>query len=68
DVHGVQITKVAKGSPAARIGLQDGDIIIGINRQQVKNLGELRKILDSKPPVIAMNIQRGDASLYILLR
>ena len=68
DVHGVQITKVAKGSPAARIGLQDGDIIIGINRQQVKNLGDLRKILDSKPPVIAMNIQRGDASLYILLR
>ncbi|MGL4545657.1 MAG: Do family serine endopeptidase [Plesiomonas sp.] len=66
--HGVQITKVTKGSSAARIGLQNGDVIIGINRQPIANLGELRKVLDSKPPVIAMNILRGDASLYVLLR
>ncbi|MGL5006217.1 MAG: Do family serine endopeptidase [Plesiomonas sp.] len=66
--HGVQVTKVDKGSSAARVGLQNGDVIVGINRQPIANLGELRKVLDSKPPVIAMNILRGDASLYILLR
>ncbi|MDN6633764.1 MAG: PDZ domain-containing protein, partial [Enterobacterales bacterium] len=47
---------------------QKGDIILGVNQQPVANLGELRKIMDSKPPVLALNIQRGDNSLYLLMQ
>ena len=67
-VAGVKIVDVAPRSPAAQSGLEKGDIIIGVNRQRVKDLAELRKIIEAKPGVIALNIQRGNASLYLVLR
>ncbi|ANG91603.1 serine endoprotease DegP [Enterobacteriaceae bacterium 155047] len=65
---GVVVSEVKANSPAARIGLKKGDVIIGANQQPVKNIAELRKILDSKPAVLALNIQRGDTSLYLLMQ
>lgn len=65
---GVKVTKVRKNSPAQKIGLQKDDIIVGINRQKIKNLGELRKALDKNKGVLALNIQRGNNSLYIVIR
>jgi serine protease Do len=41
---------------------------MGANQQPVKNIAELRKILDGKPTVLALNIQRGDTSLYLLMQ
>lgn len=43
-------------------------MILGVNQQPIQNLGELRKILDSKPSVLALNILRGDTSLYLLMQ
>ncbi|RTF86575.1 serine endoprotease DegP [Serratia marcescens] len=63
---GVKVDSVKAGSAAARIGLKKGDVILGVNQQPIQNLGELRKILDSKPSVLALNIQRGDSQLYLL--
>ncbi len=65
---GVVVNNVKANSPAARIGLKKGDVIMGANRQPVKNIAELRKILDSKPSVLALNIQRGDTSIYLLMQ
>ncbi|WJV54279.1 serine endoprotease DegQ [Prodigiosinella aquatilis] len=65
---GVIIDSVTKDTPAAKIGLQKGDIIVGINRERVENISQLGKILKSKPSVIALNIMRGDQSIYLLLR
>ena len=65
---GVVVSEVKANSPAARIGLKKGDVIIGANQQPVKNIAELRKILDSKPNVLALNIQRGDTTLYLLMQ
>ncbi|CNH15609.1 serine endoprotease [Yersinia aldovae] len=65
---GVKVDSVKAGTAAARIGLKKGDIIMGINQQPVQNLGELRKILDTKPSVLALSIQRGDTSLYLLMQ
>ena len=65
---GVVVNNVKAGTPAAQIGLKKGDIIVGANQQPVKNIAELRKILDSKPSVLAMNIQRGDTSIYLLMQ
>ncbi|MBT0720145.1 serine endoprotease DegP [Rosenbergiella collisarenosi] len=63
---GVQVEAVKAGSTAARIGLRKGDIILGVNQQPIANLGELRKVLDSKPAVLALNIKRGNDVLYLL--
>jgi serine protease Do len=65
---GVVVNSVKTGSQAARIGLKKGDIILGANQQPVKNIAELRKILDSKPSVLALNVKRGDTTLYLLMQ
>ena len=63
---GVHVDTVKAGSTAARIGLRKGDVILGVNQQPIANLGELRKVLDTKPAVLALNIKRGNAVLYLL--
>ncbi|EOD4107817.1 serine endoprotease DegP [Yersinia enterocolitica] len=65
---GVKVDSVKPGTAAARIGLKKGDVIMGVNQQPVQNLGELRKILDTKPSVLALSIQRGDTALYLLMQ
>ncbi len=65
---GVRIESVEKNSPAAQIGLQKGDIITAVNRNPVANISELRKIIGTKPAVMALNIIRGEENIYLLLR
>lgn len=67
-MKGVAITKIKPNSLAEQRGLKSGDVIIGINRQKVENLGQLRKILESKPSAIALNIIRGDSNFYLLVQ
>lgn len=67
-VPGVKINEVTARSAADAAGLEKGDIIIGINRQRVRSLNDLRQIIQSKPDVIALNIQRGNSSIYLVLR
>jgi serine protease DegQ len=68
DNSGVLVSEVARNSPAARLGLQDDDMIIAVNRLRVSNLGELRSALDNSKGVIALNIKRGNTVLYLLIR
>ncbi|KMV70317.1 serine endoprotease [bacteria symbiont BFo2 of Frankliniella occidentalis] len=65
-LKGIHVDAVKAGSTAARIGLRKGDVILGVNQQSIANLGELRKVLDTKPAVLALNIKRGNAILYLL--
>lgn len=65
---GVRVTNIDEKSLAARYGLLKGDIIIGLNRSPIKNLGELRKALEKKPAVLALEVQRKDAVLYLIIR
>lgn len=67
-VKGVLITSVTPKSLAEQRGLKKGDVIIGVNRQKVENLGQLRKILDAKPSAIALNIVRGNTNFYLLIQ
>jgi Do/DeqQ family serine protease len=66
--NGVVISNIESRSPASRIGLQDGDVIIGINRKKVDNLVQLRTELDNAKGVIALNVKRGISSLYLVIR
>lgn len=65
---GVNVDAVEKSTPAEQFGLQKGDVIVGLNRTKVENLAELRKLLEAKPPLLALNVIRGDESIYLLLR
>lgn len=65
---GIKIDEVVKGSPAAQAGLQKEDVIIGVNRDRVNSIAEMRKVLAAKPAIIALQIVRGNESLYLLMR
>lgn len=65
---GITVTTVEKSSPAAQAGLHQDDVIVGVNRTRVQSIAEMRKVLESKPAVIAQQIIRGNDTLYILLR
>ena len=65
---GVRIASVAQGSPAAANGLQEGDLIEGVNRTKVKNLKSLKAILKDKKGTSALKIRRGNSQLYLVLR
>ena len=65
---GIKIDSVEKSSPAAQAGLQKDDVIIGVNRDRVNSIAEMRKVLEAKPSIIALQIVRGNESIYLLLR
>lgn len=65
---GVMLTEVAERSPAAQLGLQKGDVIIGVARTKVNNVAELRDILSKAKGVIALQVQRENAVYYVLIR
>ncbi|MDP5136660.1 Do family serine endopeptidase [Rheinheimera baltica] len=65
---GVKIDSIANNTAAEQIGLQANDVIVGVNRQRIANLAELRKMLDNRSGVAALNIRRGNTNLYVLIR
>lgn len=65
---GIEITSINDNSPAARVGIEQGDVIRGVNRTAVTSLAELRSIINEIPGVVALNIQRDGSSLYLVLR
>lgn len=67
-VKGVKVTNIDEKSQAARYGLQKDDIILGLNRQPIRNLGELRKALEQEPNVLALEVKRSDNILYLIIR
>lgn len=66
---GVLVSELQDRSPAARIGLQEDDVIVGVNRTRVNNLNELERVLqDAADGVIALNVRRDNRSLFLVIR
>jgi S1-C subfamily serine protease len=57
---------VEAGSPAAQRGLRAGDVIIGVNRRKVSNLGEFQQYAQGQS--LLLNIRRGNANLILPIR
>lgn len=68
DVKGVYAAEVAAGSPAWRLGLRTGDIIIAVNRKNVNSVAEFERAAKASKGVLALNVLRGDAQLFIVVR
>jgi len=65
---GVVATDVRPGSPGAEAGLQSSDVIIELDRDEVKDTGELQAKLDGDEERILMLIRRGDSTLYVPMK
>ncbi len=54
--------------PAARAGLQRGDVILAFNNQPVTGIAELRALLERAGNRFALLIQRGEARIFVPVR
>jgi serine protease Do len=51
--------------PAAKAGIQPGDVILGVNNQPVKSVDQLRQIVDRAKGNVALLVQRENARVYV---
>jgi serine protease Do len=54
--------------PAAKAGLQNGDVILGINNQAITSVEQFRKLLDAAGNRFALLIQRGGSRIFLPIR
>ena len=54
--------------PAAKSGLQPGDVIIGVNNQPITGIEQFRKLLDAAGNRFALLIQRGGSRIFLPVR
>lgn len=67
-IGGVYVYGMKQGSPAVATGLEPGDIIVSINRHQVRNLQEAVQKLNGNQRQLLLNIQRGNTAFFLLIR
>jgi serine protease Do len=67
---GVQVTQVKADGPAARAGVQPGDVVVELQRQPIRTVGDYAGALASLRPgeMALLRLQRESASIYIAVR
>ena len=66
---GAMVTTLDPRSPAARTGLREGDIIIGVNRRPVKDVADLQaRLKDAGKGELLLHIRRGPGALFLLVQ
>ncbi len=66
-VEGILLSKIEKSSYAWRSGLRPGDIIVSANRYRVRNLDQLKQVVDPRRALL-INIQRGPEAFFLVLQ
>ncbi|NNC77274.1 MAG: DegQ family serine endoprotease [Woeseiaceae bacterium] len=64
---GIAVTAVEQDSPAAQRGLREGDVIIQVNRRNVRTMADLIGIA-SENSILFLLVQRGDRQLMLQIR
>ncbi len=65
---GVVVTEISPASPAAQSGLKVGDVILELNRQEVKNVGDFDKLYRSAArKELALLVFRDGQAGYLIL-
>ena len=62
------VAQIEPGSPAAQTGLRRGDIIVAANRLRVHNIEELNTAAEHGGDQLLLQILRGGAALYLVIR
>ncbi len=65
--EGGLLVEAAEG-PAGRAGVQPGDVILALNNQPVKNVDQLRRLVDRSRGSVALLIQREGSKIYVPVR
>ena len=63
----VRVDSVEAGSPAAMRGLEEGDLIISVNRVRIRSVNEMQDVADGQNLLI-LGIRRGSRDLLLQIR
>ena len=66
--RGVIIVKIVRGSPAHRLRLRPGDIVLSVNGQKIETVAELQETLDAAHGEWRISLRRGDQKLNLVVR
>ncbi len=66
--QGVVVTDVADQTPAARAGLQPGDVVLEVNRHPVQSVAEFQKAMTTVKGRILLLVYRDGGAFYLALR
>ncbi len=68
--RGVLINRVAPDSPAARAGMRSGDILLQLDRKNIKNVADFRKKVANLPTgrMIPVLVHRQGADQFIVMK
>jgi len=65
---GVIVSAVAPGGPADEVGVQPGDLIRGVNQQQVKSVDEFEDVLShASGNKVILLLRRGEYSRFVVI-
>jgi serine protease Do len=68
DATGVLVTSIEPGSPAEAAGLRRSDVILEIDREEVKATSDLQKRLGAAEGRALLLVRRGDATIFVPLK
>jgi len=67
NVTGVVIVQIDPNSPAAQNGLQEGDVIEGINRQPVRNVGDFSRLAAQAKGQTLLRVNRQGNGAFVVI-
>lgn len=65
DDKGLVITAITPGTEGHSLGLKPGDVILEINRVEMKSIADWNKVMNEKRKAIALLVKRDDQTLFI---
>ena len=68
DGRGIRVVGIEPGSAAQSAGLQQGDVIVAVNRVQVQTLDDFKKAAKSSPNRLLLQIVRGGTGMFLVLQ
>ena len=62
------VTTVESGSPAARSGLRQNDIVQAVNNRNVDSVDDLANVLENVSATVVLKIRRGSSTIVIAIQ
>jgi Do/DeqQ family serine protease len=68
DTRGIVVQAIQPRSPAARLGLRQGDVILGVNRQRVETMAQFGKLAGAEQKELLLHVRRGSNAFFIVVQ
>jgi serine protease Do len=65
--HGVVVKEISRRSPAARAGLRPGDVILELDREAIRSVGQFTRLYDRAEGKVLLLIFRSGSTMYLLV-